>query len=171
MADENKQKEPSLVAKVFARCKNDKGFAAVLKRADNPDTAYQAWEILANYGVPLDKESKRKPYALIFAAIARSSKEKDGNLGLGAALANAYQDDGGRESDAAKAKLRRILACDDVIEVCQVLRPIMQLICSRGVEISFDKLLKNLIFFNSEKTLACWAQDFFGSMPKENEGL
>ncbi len=169
MADENKQKEPSLVANVFARCKNDKGFAATLKRADNPDTAYQAWEILANYDVPLNNESKRLPHALVFAAIARFSREKDGNLGLGAALANAYQDDGGRDSDAAKAKLRRILACDNVVEVCLVLRPILQLICSRGVGISFEKLLKDLIFFNSDKTLARWAQDFFGSISKENE--
>ncbi|SHL43733.1 type I-E CRISPR-associated protein Cse2/CasB [Fibrobacter sp. UWH4] len=169
MADENKQKEPSLVANVFARCKNDRGFAATLKRADNPDTAYQAWEILAAFKVPLDVDSKRLPYALVFAAIARSSREKDGNLGLGAALANAYQDDGGRDSDAAKVKLRRILACDNVIEVCQVLRPILQLICSRGVGISFEKLLKDLIFFNPDKTLARWAQDFFGSISKENE--
>lgn len=169
MADENKQKEPSLVANVFARCKNDKGFAAMLKRADNPDTAYQAWEILANYDVPLNNESKRLPHALVFAAIARSSREKDGTLGLGAALANAYQDDGGRDSEAAKAKLRRILACDNVVEVCRVLRPILQLICSRGVGISFEKLLKDLIFFNSDKTLARWAQDFFGSISKENE--
>ena len=169
MADENKQKESSLVAKVFARCKNDKGFAATQKRADNPDTAYQAWEILANYGVPLDKESKRLPFALVLAAIASSSKELDGKLGLGAALANVYQDDGGRDSDAAKAKLRRILACDDVVEVCQVLRPILQLICSRGVGISFEKLLNDLKYFNPEKTLASWAQDFFGSKSRENE--
>lgn len=169
MTDENKQTEPSLVAKVFARCKNDKGFAATLKRADNPDTAYQAWEILATCGVPLDKEYKRLPFALVLAAVARSSRENDGNLGLGAALANAYQDDGGRDSDAAKTKLRRILACNDVIEACQVLRPVLQLICSRGVGISFEKLLKDLIFFNPEKTLACWAQDFFGSRSKENE--
>lgn len=169
MADENKQKEPSLVAKVFARCKNDKGFAATLKRADNPDTAYQAWEILATYGVSLDKDFKRLPYALVLAAVARSSNDQDGKLGLGAALAKAYQDDSGRDSDAAKAKLRRILACDNVVEVCQVLRPILQLICSRGVGISFERLLKDLVFFNSEKTLASWAQDFFGSKPKENE--
>ena len=39
MADENKQKEPSLVANVLEKKKNDKGFAATLKRADNPDTA------------------------------------------------------------------------------------------------------------------------------------
>ena len=169
MTDEKKQKKASLVAEIFARCKNDKGFAASLKRADNPDTAYQAWEILATYGVPLDKESKRLSHALIFAAIARSSKNMDGNLGLGAALAKAYQDDGNRDSDAAKAKLRRILACNDVVETCQVLRPILQLICSRGVGISFEKLLNDLKFFNSEKTLACWAQDFFGSISKENE--
>ena len=84
-------------------------------------------------------------------------------------MANAYQDDGGKDSDAAKVKLRRILACDNVIEVCQVLRPILQLICSRGVGISFEKLLKDLIFFNPDKTLARWAQDFFGSISKENE--
>ena len=136
MADENKQKEPSLVAKVFARCKNDKGFAATLKRADNPDTAYQAWEILATYGVPLDKDFKRLPYALVLAAVARSSNDQDGKLGLGAALANAYQDDGGRD-----------------------------------VGISFERLLKDLVFFNSEKTLASWAQDFFGSKSKENEEM
>lgn len=169
MADENKQKVPSMVAKVFARCKKDKGFAATLRRADNPDTAYQAWEILATYGVPLDKEFKRLPYALVFAAIARSSNEQDGKLGLGAALAKAYQDEMGNVGDAAKPKLRRILACDNVVEVCQVLRPILQLICRRGVDISFERLLKDLIFFNSEKTLAIWAQDFFDSRSRDNE--
>lgn len=153
----------SLVAKVYARCKKDKGFAAALKKADNPDTEYQAWEIFAENGIPLDNDFIRIPCALVLAAVAKSSRELDGSIEIGAALARAYQDDKGKDSDAAKMKLRRILACDNVVELCLVLRPILQLISSRGVAVSYAKLLNNLLHFSSEKTLAHWAQDFFGS--------
>lgn len=159
----------SLVAKVYARCEKDKGFAAALKKADNPDTEYQAWEIFAENGIPLDKEFKRIPCALVLAAVAKSSRKSDGSIEIGTALAQAYQDDKDKDSDAAKMKLRRILACDNVVELCSVLRPILQLISSKGVAISYAKLLNDLLHFNSEKTLACWAQDFFGSISKENE--
>lgn len=169
MSDEKQLNIASVVAKVFARCKNDNGFAAALKKADNPDTEYQAWEIFADYGIPLNVDTQRLPYAIVFSSIAKSSRDSDGSLGLGAALARAYQDDGGKDSDAAKAKLRRILACDNVVDLCSVLRPILRLISSRCEAVSYTRLLKDLLYFNPEKTLARWAQDFFGSRKTTEE--
>ena len=169
MSDEKSLNVASIVAKTFARCKNDKGFAAALKKADNPDTEYQAWEIFADYGIPLNIDVQRLPCALVLSAVARSSRDSDGSLGLGSALARAYQEDGGKDSDAAKAKLRRILACDNVVELCSVLRPVLRLISSRSEVISYTKLLKDLIYFDPEKILARWAQDFFVSGQKVEE--
>lgn len=167
---EQENKEFLQIASVINRCKNDKAFSAALKKADNPDTEYQAWEYLADYEVPIDKDEKRLPYAIVFASIAKSSCGRDGKKKFGEALAAAYQDDGGKESDSAKMKLRRLLACDNVVEVCSVLRPMLQLITSRGVDISYTDLLKDLKYFDSERTLAQWAQNFFNPYVAKKEG-
>lgn len=167
MSEENK--EQSLIAGVIDRCNKDKAFSAALKKADNPDTEYLCWEYLADYKIPLDNELKKCPYTLIFSSIAKSSCTRDGKKRIGEALADAYKDAGGRDSDAAKLKLRRLLACDNVVEVCSVLRPMLQLIVSRGVEISYAELLRDLKYFNPERTLASWAQNFFNPYMQKEE--
>ena len=40
--------------------------------------------------------------------------------------------DEAKDSDQAKAKLRRLLACDSAEEACRILRPLFSLINSRG---------------------------------------
>jgi len=146
----------------------DHGFAAALRRADNEATEYQSWEILSSW-CNLEKEWQRLPYALVGAAIAKAKPGADGYLGIGQAIAKCYEE--GNQSDQAKARLRRLLACKTVQEACSILRPILGLASSKGAKIKYSKLLDDLIRFNPEYTLSRWAQDFYGrGADSEGEG-
>jgi len=151
------------VQAVLERCKNDKGLAARLRRADNPSTEYQSWELLGALGVDLEKDYQRLPFVTVAAAMAKSKAEQNGSLTLGRAIAACYED--GRDSAQAKARLRRLLACDELAEVCRILRPILTLINSKvGQPLDFVRLLKQLrnFYFNGQRVKAQWAQEFYG---------
>lgn len=149
---------------VMQRCQQDKGLAARLRRADNPATEYQSWELLAAYGVDLEKERERLPFAALAAAIAKAKAEQNGSLGLGRAIAACY--DEGRESAQATARLRRLLACDDLPELCRILRPLFSLIDSKAQQpLDYLRLLRQLqrFAFDAQRVKAQWAQDFYGT--------
>ena len=146
------------VTYLLNRIHNDTGFTAALKRADNPATEYQSWEFLAPW-CELNNSIKRKVYATIAAAVAHEKPLKDGYLRLGRAIASSYDD--GNNSDAAKAKLRRLIACDSIEEVCSVLRSLLRLIQSRGIAVNYSELLKDLLYYG-ENTRVKWASEFYG---------
>jgi CRISPR system Cascade subunit CasB len=150
------------VAYTVERCQQDKGMAAALKRADNPATEYQCWEHLAAFQIDLEKSYERLPHAAIAAAIAKAKAEQNGSLGIGAAIARCYED--GNASDQAKAKLRRLLACDSTAEACRILRGLFSLIDSKsGQALDYARLLAELLRFHghAEAVKARWAQDFY----------
>ncbi|MCD4813433.1 type I-E CRISPR-associated protein Cse2/CasB [bacterium] len=152
-----KSREQSFVEFVLSRMKKDTSFGAVLRRADNPATESQAWEHLIPW-CDIEKDWQRLPFATVAAAMARAKPEKDGSLGIGKAIAVCYKD--GYKDEQAQAKLRRLLACDAVEEVCAILRPLLRLCASRGAQLSYAQLLNELIYFG-EKTRIKWAVDFY----------
>ncbi len=147
---------------VLDRIKKDNGFAAQLKRADNPATEYQSWELLAHFGVDLEKEWKRLPYCTVGAALAKAKPAANGKLPFGAAIAACF--DEGSQSDQAKARLRRLLACTSTSEACRILRPLLTLMTNRGVTPDFVQLLEQLLWYSGnrqEQIRARWAQEFY----------
>ncbi len=163
-------KYDAFIAYLFTQIERDKGFAAKLRRADNPSTEYQSWEILARFNVNLDRPSERLPYALIAAAVAKSKQPENGQLLIGQAIAKSFDD--GAKSDQAAMRLRRLLACQDTEEVCRILRPLLSFIQSRvKAPLDFTSLLKDLLFFNldPQKAKAKWAQQFFSSVDKQEK--
>jgi len=159
------------VTYVFTRCEKDKGIAARLRRTGNPDMEYQSWELLANW-VDLEHQDERLPYAMISSAIATADAKQNGNLTLGQAIARCYEE--GRDSDAAKAKLRRLLSCSDVSEACRVLRPLFSLVNSRvSGQLDYVRLLDQLLRYRfvdgRERVRAQWAQEFYGKVAQTNE--
>lgn len=158
---------------IIQRVQNHKGDAAALKRADNPNTEYQAWEILARFNVQLDQENQRLPFSTIAADIARVKPSSNGKTQVGQAIARCYED--GNESSQARAKLRRLLACETTVEVCRILRPLLSLIAAKGnINLDYATLLDQLLWFSHEdsrlRTKARWAQSFYGKVGVESKG-
>ncbi len=152
----------AFVEYIIDRITKNKGVAAALKRADNPSTEYQSWEYLAAFSIDLEKPWERLPFATIAAAIAKEKSAHNGSEGIGRAIAKCYED--GNQSDQAKAKLRRLLACDSVEEACRILRPLFSLIASRGnSSIDYARLLEQLLKFHweSDRIKSQWAQEFY----------
>lgn len=163
-------KSLAFVEYIINRCQTSNGIRAALKRADNPATEYQSWEVLAGFHVNLEYENQRLPYATIGAAIARKNATDNGTLKIGQAIARCYED--GNSSDQAKAKLRRLLACETTAEACRILRPLFSLIEAKGnVALDYASLLDDLLWFSHEESQnrikARWAQGFYG---KQSEG-
>lgn len=155
--------EHGFVSGVIDRCKQDKGLAARLRRADNPSTEYQCWELLASFGIDLERDEQRLPFVVVAAAIARSKTEANGHLGLGRAIAACYED--GNANDQAKSRLRRLLACDDIKELGRLLRPQLALIDSRvNQPLDYVRLLRQLRRFSyaASSIKAQWATEFYG---------
>lgn len=162
--------EENFVSRLITNIQRDKGLSARLRRADNPATEYQSWEFLAGFGIDLEQEHQRLAFTTVAAAIARAKAERNGSQNLGQAIAACYND--GNQSDQAKAKLRRILACDDVAELCRIIRPVLTLIDSRGSRpLDYVRLLQQLrrFTFDAQRIKAQWAQEFYGHSQDEQE--
>jgi CRISPR system Cascade subunit CasB len=149
---------------IFARCQRDSGARAALKRADNPATEHQSWEILAAVGVNLTYENQRLPHATVAASIARAKVSSNGDVNLGQAIADCFKE--GSEAQQAKARLRRLLACTQTEEVCRILRPLLSLIESRSSSrLNYARLLDDLLWFHTDskqiQIKARWAREFY----------
>lgn len=163
-------REARFVALVLATMQQDKGMAARLRRADNPNTEYQSWEFLAGFGIDLENPFQRLPFVTVAAAMAKAKATSNGKLRLGQALAACYKD--GSKDDQAKAKLRRVLACDDVRELCRILRPVLTLVESRVSQpLDYSRLLTQLRGFHwdAQKTKTQWAQEFYGQRSEDKQ--
>jgi CRISPR system Cascade subunit CasB len=156
---------------IIRQVQENKGIAAALRRADNPNTEYQSWEVLAGFGVQLDSDNQRLPFATIAADIARVKPTVNGIVTIGQAIARSYEDS--HQSDQAKAKLRRLLACDTTSEACRILRPLLSLIASKGgITLNYAALLDDLLWFSHDdsrqRIKAQWAQQFYGKQTEDS---
>ncbi|PLR36020.1 type I-E CRISPR-associated protein Cse2/CasB [Chimaeribacter coloradensis] len=164
-------KAGQFVSGIFTYCTTNKGLAARLRRADNPDTETQSWEVLAAWRINLEWEDERLPYATVAAAIARSKQAHNGSLSLGRALAACY--DNNPENAQGKARLRRLLACHTTPELCRILRPLLRLIENKvSAVLDYHRLLNQLLRFqgNPQRIKAQWAGEFYGALDEEAAG-
>ncbi len=167
MEERKPNKPESFVNYVLKRCSIDNGFAARLRRADNPDTEYQSYDILANFGINLEKDYERLPYALIGASLAKLQVDKDGKASLGKALKSCFDD-----GEQGEQRLRRLLACQSQDELCRILRPILSLVASKAkTPLCHSLLLRQMLKFNFDASRAKlkWAQDYYDYV-SEGEG-
>lgn len=162
---ESKANPAGFAAAVIARVKTDTTFRAVMSRADNPAFESAAWEYLIPY-CNIEHDFERIPFALVGAAIARIRPEMDGNAEIGTAFDSicSTQEDRERES----IRFRRLIACESVLDICAVLRPILQYLASKGALINFSQLLNDLIYWN-QRTKIRWTTQFYRQYTPKNE--
>lgn len=161
-------REARFVNYLLSECLQNKGFAANMRRADNPNTETYSWDILIKFGVNIEKDYERLPYGLIAAAIANSKQDSNGSLLFAQAIGQVYPD--GNQNDQAKMRLRRVLACTSTAELCHILRPLLSLVQSRlssqsphPEKLDFITLLKDLLYFTNSNTRIKerWAIQFY----------
>lgn len=168
-ATDRRLRSSAFISYLISHCEKDKGFAARLRRADNPATEYQCWEALGRFGVNLEDDAERRVYALVAAALSRAKVDRNGQLTLGEAIARSFVD--GNASDQANARLRRLLACDSTQELCLILRPLLGLIESRvSLTLDYERLLGELLRFSyaRESVKTRWAQQFYSKNTDED---
>ncbi len=144
----------------------DNGAIARLKRADSPEQAPQAWDILLKLNIPT------KDFAaclMVGAVMCRRGEAADGKASLGLALASCFDD-----REQGSMRLRRLLACTDSEELCSILRPLLGFIDSRAkYRLCYARLLDELIKFDSsnwQETIKLrWTQDFWNVTEQDEE--
>lgn len=121
----------------------DTGSIARLKRADGSERlAVQAWELLIRFDI---EEQDFLPCLTLLAPMCRRDDPVDGKASLGRALASCFE-----EREQGSLRLRRLLACDEVKELCLQLRPLLSFIDSRTKEkLSYSCLLAEVLAFRS----------------------
>lgn len=144
----------------------DKGAIARLKRADNPDLAPRAWDILFKLGIP---DAYFDIALLVGAAMCRQGEASDGNASLGQALASCNDD-----REQGSIRLRRITQCHDGGELRAVLRNTLKFIASRAKHrLCYARLFNDLVKFEREEfqmdVKKRWTQDFWNLTEEDEE--
>lgn len=145
--------------------RQDSGFAAKMKKADNEVTEVQSWELLARW-TDLENKKRTRCFSLIGAAVSRSKRHINGDLGLGSALRQSLEETSEIEKSSAAARLRRILSCQDSLELIRILRSTLRFLESSEIALDYSRLLKELLIYDyddaRERCRARWAMEFFG---------
>ncbi len=159
MTEKNTWKAAEFAASVIRRTADDTAFAAVMRRADNPNQCSAAWEYLVPF-CDLMEDRVRLSFALIGAAIARKKPEANGSAGLGAALRSITGNDAeGLERESRR--LRRLIACGTAQELLPVLRPILQYVQEKSPQtLDYERLLLDLLYFGEAVRLR-WTREFY----------
>jgi CRISPR system Cascade subunit CasB len=133
-----------------------------IKKADNEDLQFMAWEHLSKF-IDLNNERDSCCYSLIAANIARSKRTSDTELSIGSVIKIIYKNE-----NTAKQKLKRILDCDSSIEVCGWLKQLLHNAAEKNISINYARLLDDLIYFN-DNVKKKWAMDFFKINKEEKD--
>lgn len=172
---QKKDRYQEFITYVIQRCEKDKGYAAKLRKADNPNTAYQAWDILLNFGIDITKDYDMNAFSLVGATLSKNKITKNGNNNLGGALKSVLDTGISPEESSMAIRLRRVLACSTQEELCAVLRPILNLIFSKTKEqnpLCFAQLLKEVHYFGrddeqTQRVKLKWASSFYNKTKED----
>lgn len=167
------------VDSVFRRKEEDSGFRSRMRGAGSAVRETAVWGDLAPF-CNLENESLRAAYVLVGSSVAFEDKDGNGAQSFGRLLSLTWGDekdaklldDKKQAQHPAAARLRRLLVCRDVPELCRVLRPCLRLIRSRRPgELDYAQLLDDLLRFpfDPDKVKARWVMDFHHSVLDKKE--
>jgi CRISPR system Cascade subunit CasB len=153
--------------------RNNTVMRAAFLKADNPDRIGYCLEYLYRY-CDITNLRHLKIFGLIGAAMAREKTLKTGGFGIGAAIRRCYREKrqhNDSEDDIRSPeslRLRRLLSCNTSFEACNLLRPLLRFIQSKGIYLDYVHLINELVYFN-RRTKLDWAKDFYSAYEKEEE--
>ena len=146
----------------------DTGSIARLRRADSSERlAVQAWEILIRFNV---EDRDFLPCLAVLAPLCRRDDPADGTASLGQALASCFDD-----KEQGSSRLRRLLNCGDMEELCRLLRPLLSFMDSKaGKKLSYARLLEDVLAFRHpdrrQGIRQRWAEGYWGEENKNRPG-
>ena len=161
---------------IFQTKDQDSALRARLRNAFVPLRESQAWFDVANF-CDISNEKERKIYLLIGYAIAHDLANVNGVIPIGKAILESWKEKSVRDSSVdinnpGAKRLRKLLACSNVLDLCEKLRPIIRTIQSKGFEtINYAELLTDLLIFehNPNFVKTKWAKNFFDSASGEKK--
>lgn len=171
------ERAKAFVEYVFRRKKDDASFRSRMRNAGSGVRETAIWGDLVSF-CDIGYEDIRSVYVLIGNSIALEEKEINGTYSFGKLLPLAWGDEKNEklldeqklEQHPATVRLRRLLVCRDVSELCRVLRPYLRLIRTRRPgELDYIKLLDDLIQFQfgddcRDAVKTRWVKDFYRSI-------
>ena len=147
------------VSTIIDRVKKDAACRAAFRHAETPPQESRAWEYILHF-CKLEYSTERRIFCLIGSAIARAIPDHDGHLSVGSALRGICSGGSEAELSTELGRLRRLLACDDAVELLEVIRHVLRYLQAQGSLISYERLLHDMLYWN-EYTRINWTKDFF----------
>jgi len=147
--------------------RDDRAALADLRRGFSPGTEYRAWPYIVDV-CDLRDDRQRQIWLTIAAGFA-THKGTDPEAGnIGSTLRKLAKGQPGKsEEEALKsfdARFRRLLTCDDTIELCERLRGVIRAAERKGITINYERLFWDLQKWHKPdaKVKICWAQSYWG---------
>lgn len=138
-------RETSFAEYIFSRKEKDSGFRACLKQAASDSLEWKSWTIIQRFVPDLSNENERKAFVLIGSSIAKSHAKSNGNVGLGKAFAIASKKSG--EKDEFPPRFMRVLSCNSISELIDVLRPSLSFLDSKMIPLDYGEILSDVLRF------------------------
>lgn len=179
------------------RC-DDPRFRAVMKRADDEKTCMDSWVIIGKFVSDLTNRKERDAFALVGAAIARSSQRKfphpaedpsgeknspddsasenEHGVSLGRAFYLAVPPEDRRDMKEFPARFSKIMRCMSSSELVKELRYLLPYFESNGISVNYARLLSDILEFQKGRysilqVKAEWANDFTPKKDEEDENV
>jgi CRISPR type I-E-associated protein CasB/Cse2 len=145
----------------------DRGALADLRHGFSPGTEYRAWPYIANV-CNLQNDTQRHIWLTIGAGFAthRATDSRTGNIGS-TLRSLALGQPGESKEKALKsfdARFRRLLTCEDAVELCDRLRSIIQAADHKGIGVDYERLFWDLQTWHKpeKKVKLRWAESYWG---------
>jgi len=154
---------------VLRRACEDRGKRAALRRGLSPGTVMDAWPVIADLGGDIGHPGES--VFVDIAALFASHPEESNARNFGETCRRIAQGDGKEIADGFERRFRRLLACDDVVNVTGQLRSWVRLAANKRVGVNYESLFNDIRNWPrySDDIRVQWARSFWqsGEIPAE----
>lgn len=157
-----KERAAQFVGALRRACE-DRGKRAALRRGLSSATVMDAWPVIAGLGGDIGQPGES--VCVDIAALFASHPKESNDCNFGETCRRIAQGDGRETPVSFETRFRRLLACDDLVNVTGQLRSWVRLASSRNVGVNYESLMNDLLWWNrsADRTRVDWARSFWQS--------